>query len=394
MRMGRAVLALLTASCGWAQLPNLRPETVLLAEVRGRMLDLLANQPNYTCLETVERTRQAPGGGVQVEDTLRLEVALVDGKEMFAWPGARQFEDKDIRELVSTGMFGKGNYGIYTRMLFSGAGPEFEYRGEVTISGTLMARYDFKVHRSRSGYHLSVGTRDAVTGFHGSIYLDPGTAELRRLEVIADDIPEELGLTSTEDRVDYASVLIGDEEFLLPVESILQMASKDAISRNRVRFSGCRKFAGESSLIFDDPELQEIAEAPAIQEIELPVDALLTFEISSDLRLDRAAIGDAVTAVLRSDVKRGKEIVVKKGAIAKGRVILLDRSAGSYTLGMLFQELEWKGGRAAINAKFDGLGAMIFAGRPRIFVTPDGMMQIPAGSRSMRGETLFFRTVR
>jgi len=393
--MGRLAFLLVTVSCAWAQLPNLRPETTLLAEVREKMLDLLLNQPNYTCLETVERTRQAPGGGAQVDDTLRLEVALVDGKEMFAWPGAKQFEDKDIRELVSTGMFGNGNYGIYARMLFSASGgPDFEYRGEESVLGMRMFRYEFRVRAPRSGYHLSVSGHEAVVGFHGSMYLDPAKADLRRLEIFADDIPAELGLTSTEDRVDYARVLIGDEEFLLPVESVLRMASKDSISRNRVRFSGCRKFSGESSLIFDDAELVDVTEAPVVVEVALPADVSMTLELSSELRLDRAAVGDAVTAVLRSDVKRGKEKIVSKGAIAKGRVILLDRTVSSYTLVIQFQELEWKGGHAAVEARLEGLAGLTFAGRPRIFVTPDGMIQAPGSSRNMRGETLVYRTVR
>ncbi len=359
------------------------------------MLDLLLNQPNYTCLETVERTRQAPGGGAQVDDTLRLEVALVDGKEMFAWPGAKQFEDKDIRDLVSTGMFGNGNYGIYARMLFSASGgPDFEYRGEESVLGMRMLRYEFRVRAPRSGYHLSVSGREAVVGFHGSMYVDPAEADLRRLEIFADDIPAELGLTSTEDRVDYARVLIGDEAFLLPVESVLRMTSKDSISRNRVRFSGCRKFTGESSLIFDDAELVDVTEAPVVVEVALPANVSMTLELSNELRLDRAAVGDAVTAVLRSDMKRGKEKIVAKGAIAKGRVILLDRSAGSYTLGIQFQELEWKGGHATVNARLESLAGLTFAGRTRIVVTPDGMIQAPGSSRNMRGETLVYRTVR
>ena len=255
------------------------------------MLDLLLNQPNYTCLETVERTRQAPGGGAQVDDTLRLEVALVDGKEMIAWPGAKQFEDKDIRDLVSTGMFGNGNYGIYARMLFSASGgPDFEYRGEESVLGMRMLRYEFRVRAPLSG-------REAVVGFHGSMYVDPAEADLRRLEIFADDIPAELGLTSTEDRVDYARVLIGDEAFLLPVESVLRMTSKDSISRNRVRFSGCRKFTGESSLIFDDAELVDVTEAPVVVEVALPANVSMTLELSNELRLDRAAVGDAVTYV-------------------------------------------------------------------------------------------------
>ena len=392
--MGRLALLLVSVPSLWAQLPNLRPETTLLAEVREKMLNRLASQPDYTCLETVERTRQAPGGGAQVDDTLRLEVALVDGKEMFAWPGAKQFEDLDIRQLVSTGMFGNGNYAIYTRMLFSGSGPDFAYVGEALVEGTQTFQYDFRVRAPQSGYHLSVNGIDAITGFHGSLYLDPVKADLRRLEIFADDIPPELGLTSTEDRVDYAHIAIGEDEFLLPVQSTLRMAGKDSISQNHVRFSSCRKFTGESSLIFDDSDLVELNEAPVITEVELPPDVSLTLEISSDLRLDKAAVGDEVTAILRSDVKRGKEKVVAKGALAKGRVILLDRWTDSYTLGIQFHELEWKNGHAAIHAQFETLGGFALAGRPRILTMPDGTLRLPLSSRTLRGETLLYRTVR
>src|SRR5438477_6687873 len=81
-----------------------------LPRIRAQMAELLRGQPNYTCTETIERTRQTPANRAKVEDTLRLEVALVDGKEMFAWPGSKQFEDRDLSELISTGMFGNGNF--------------------------------------------------------------------------------------------------------------------------------------------------------------------------------------------------------------------------------------------------------------------------------------------
>ncbi len=395
MRMVRTLLTVVSVACAWAQVPNLRPETTLLAEVREKMIELLANQPNYTCLETVERTRQATGGRWQVDDTLRLEVAVVDSKEMFAWPGAKQFEDKSIRELVSTGMFGNGNYAIYARMLFSAAGPEFEYRGEAQAGGTRTLRYDFRVPVSRSGYHLAVGDNEAVAGFHGSIYLDPEKAQLRRLEVVAEDIPPALGLISATDRVDYAQVFISDEEYLLPVESELHMIAKDSDSRNLVRFSGCRKFAGESSLIFDDPEFKDAAvQAPAVVEVDLPADLRMTLEITSDLRLDTGAVGDAVNAVLRNDLKLGKDVLVKKGAVVKGRIVLLERSSGAYAFGLRFNEMEWKGGHAVVRALFDGMAAMMFVGRPKMILMDDGSLLIPSSTRNMRGETMFYRTVR
>src|SRR5580698_8518411 len=103
----------------------------LLDRVRRHMLDTLAQQPNYTCLETVQRSNRA---GKEKEfrllDTVRLEVALVNGKEMFAWPGSKQFEDADMRAFVPTGMFGNGDFGLYAKAVFGGQSTEFAYKGE------------------------------------------------------------------------------------------------------------------------------------------------------------------------------------------------------------------------------------------------------------------------
>ena len=138
---------------------------------------------------------------------------------MFAWPGSKQFEDRELRDLVATGMFGNGNFAIYARILFLSDVATFEDRGETQLGGRPAWRYDFRVSRSTSGHRLRVNKREAVVGFHGSFYADPVTLDVRRVEVVAEDIPADLGVTAAETTVDYGRLKIGDEAFLLPVES-------------------------------------------------------------------------------------------------------------------------------------------------------------------------------
>ena len=140
----------------------------LLPRIREKMTGVLLRQPNYTCTETVERTRQAVGSRATIEDTLRLEVALVDGKEMFAWPGSKQFEDHELGDLVATGMFGNGNFAIYARILFLSDVAVFEDRGETQLGGLPARRYDFRVSRSTGGHWLaSERARGAWSDFMG-----------------------------------------------------------------------------------------------------------------------------------------------------------------------------------------------------------------------------------
>src|ERR1700722_17188709 len=96
----RALLLALTAGLLAAQeapVTSVPAESVLLGRIRAHMDEVLRSAPNYTCVETMERTRRVgPARRFQMEDTLRLEVALVEGKEMFAWPGSKKFEHDDL----------------------------------------------------------------------------------------------------------------------------------------------------------------------------------------------------------------------------------------------------------------------------------------------------------
>ena len=181
-----------------------------------------------------------------------MEVALVDGKEMFAWPGSRKFEQTDLRSMVTTGTFGNGNFALHARAIFISPSPTFEYRGEWQLDGRTSLRRDYRVPLFLSGYQIRVAEKEATVGYHGSFYADPETLDVRHIQVIADDISVELGLAETTDTMDYGRLPIGDAEFLLPVSSQLTWRCVSG-SRNDVRLHTCRQFTGESVLSFGDP---------------------------------------------------------------------------------------------------------------------------------------------
>jgi len=360
-----------------------------LPRIREKMTEVLLGQPNYTCTETVERTRQVAGSRSRVEDTLRLEVALVEGREMFAWPGSKQFEDRELGDLVATGMFGNGNFGIYARILFLSDVAAFEDRGQTELGGRPAVRYDFRVSRLTSGHRLRVNDREAVVGFHGSFYADPMTLDVRRVEVVSEDIPAELNLLESETTVDYGRVLIGDEEFLLPVDSELMMAMPEVVNRNWVRFSSCRRFAGESTLSFDDPVLTEAAAPAAPAEVTIPAGLTLQLEMS-DLDLMQAAVGDPVQAILRADLKIRRQLLAPKGSVARGRIVQLDRYSNYFALKVDFQDLDWPGGHARLKLSFDGTA---FVTRLITRAQPGGEIIISRqAGPGLRGILMFWRT--
>jgi hypothetical protein len=214
-------------------------------------------------------------------------------------------------------------------MLFFGGGPALTNQRTDTIGGRRTVRFDFHVPRASSDFHLQNQGREDVAGFHGSFHVDAETLDLKQLEIVADDIPSELGLTEASDRVEYGRVKFGEEDFLLPVKSFSHLAGAEFSHRNHVRFSACRKFTGESTLIFIDPDLPDGRPAEVVvKEVELPLNAELQFLLTGNLDLSKGAVGDPVEAKLNADLKRGKQVLAPKGSVARGRILRLDRYQG------------------------------------------------------------------
>jgi hypothetical protein len=398
------MLGVLCGSALWLS-AQLAPDVALVARIRAHMLENLARQPNYTCVETVERSRRTGAARkFQLQDTLRLEVALVDGKEMFGWPGSKNFQDTDLRNMVTTGAIGNGNFASHARSIFSGNSATFQYRGEEPLGERAAARFDFKVPLLLSGFRLQVSDKGALVGYHGSFYADPQTLDLKRLEVIADDVPPEIGLSFASDRMDYARVSIGEGQFLLPAGSELTMNDlRGGQARNLVRFTNCRQFTGDSILSFGDPPpgpegAPEAPDAPA-QEIELPRALGMTLSLLDEINIGTSAIGDRVRARLDHDLKYKGQLLVPKGAVATGRVTRLEREDTLTVVGLEFSELESAGVHARLQLKLESLPGLD-AGAPRNRVVfrrdpgpGEGLVPLRSGrTRLARGLLMYWRT--
>lgn len=331
----------------------------LFGQVRSKMIANLSRLPNYTCLQTIERkVRRAPSRRYELVDMVRLEVALVNGKELFSWPGAGNFEDKEISQIVSGGAIGNGTFALHAKSIFQSRSARITYIGEVTKNNKAVLRWDYEVPKLLSGYTLRVGSREAIVGYHGSIWADPETLDLLRLEVEADNIPPELHMARAMDSVDYMRADIGGQNFLLPQSAELKMVDEgNSESVNVTRFTGCRQYTGESVLVFSDPAPDAGTPAAAPKAIEVPGGLLLEVALETPIASATSATGDPVTAVLRKTVKKSGAVIAPKGALLHGRITTLRRENGPrsayYIVGLEFFEVEFPGAKGATRMELD-----------------------------------------
>jgi hypothetical protein len=336
-------MRLLAVLCLAALGINAQTPATELDRIRAHMMQTLASQPNYTCLETVDRTRKEKNArAYQPVDTLRMEVGLVNGKEMFGWPGAKQFEDRDIREFIPTGMFGTGDFALHARSVFGTNAPTFELGGKSSLAGYQSVRYDFKVKRVQSGFRARVGDVTLTVGYHGSFDADLQSLDVRRLEIIADDIPVQLKMSAISDIMEFKTVPIGNGDFLLPAESEeIMVDSAGVATRNRLEFTSCRQFTGQSKVSFDEPA-PSASDAPKPTEaapVKLPPGLALQLRFMNEIDLDYAAIGDEIEAELAQDVKSKGAVILPKGAMASGRISRIERHLDFNVIGVTFFEV-------------------------------------------------------
>src|SRR5579871_6457249 len=127
------------------------PDPEIITRFREKVRSDMARVLNYTCLETVERFhRDMPAHVFKPVDTVRLEVSVVGGKELFAWPGSRQFDDREVTAVVSGGAIGSGIFGTFAKNLFITQNPIFYCSQRDKMDGRNAIRCDYGLNVAES----------------------------------------------------------------------------------------------------------------------------------------------------------------------------------------------------------------------------------------------------
>ncbi|HTQ56021.1 MAG TPA: VWA domain-containing protein [Bryobacteraceae bacterium] len=234
-----------------------------MARFKEKIRQDLRDIPNYTCLETIERTRRATLSPEFLPvDIVRLEVSSVAGKELFALPG-RQFQDRSAAALVTHGAIASGMFASFARDLFAEDKGTLKRKGVEKVAGRAAIRYDFRLTRERSGFKLQVGNYWEIVAARGSFWFDPVSLDLLRLEVHGADIPFNLHIDDAVVRTDYSRTHIGASDALLPQRSEMTMTYISGVAnRDTIGFSQCRAYQSESRISFDTPPAVPRAEVP------------------------------------------------------------------------------------------------------------------------------------
>src|SRR5579883_3180472 len=354
--MSRRFLAVLLAAAplaAWVQGPagamadtsadaraGLPEGTLLLARIKRHVAEEMARLPDYTCLETAERYVKAPAERVlRALDTLRLEVLDSGDKELYARPGARGFQRDHPGSFTDTGLTGTGMFSLYLRNLLVYGNGICRYRGEEQLNGRPAARYDFRVPLLGSGMTISLESASAVVASKGAFWVDPGSLDLLRLAVEADEIPPGLPLASSTWTIDYARMRLPQAAEI----NLRETNGREA--RNVIDFTHCQEFHAESAIRFEDT-----APATALPPSEVPAE-LLPAGLSVAIALAAPVsstdpVGAEIEGRIAGNVLLKGRTVLGEGAIVRGRIRRFEPASGAAARSMLvleFTEIEAAG---------------------------------------------------
>jgi hypothetical protein len=189
-------------------------------------------------------------------DVVSMNVVYENGKEDYRDIAVNGKPKKSLDE--TGGAWSTGEFGTVLIDLFSPAtAADFKYQRESRVNGIGTRLYDFSVAREHSHWSIHMGSQSFNPPYKGSVWIDPKTGRVMRIEMQAYGFPASFPADHVESATDYQYIRLGDaKQYLLPVnaETLTCQRGSDMCSRNTIDFRNYHKYTGESTITFQPPK--------------------------------------------------------------------------------------------------------------------------------------------
>lgn len=229
----------------------------LLERARDAAFDFDKTLPNFICDQLVSRYESKTlKPQWKLRDRVQLELVYVTGKEDYR---NIRINGKPLKKgsPEESGSWSTGDFGSTLVSLFGSTMPaDFRFRGASQAAGMAAQVYDFSVPQPRSHWTIRYGTA-IRPAFQGSVWIDPESARVLRIEMSSRRLPSTYEIDSVEMTVDYGWVSLSGKSFLLPVrsENLACVRGTFNCMKNEIEFRNYRKFEVESQVLQVESEI-------------------------------------------------------------------------------------------------------------------------------------------
>jgi hypothetical protein len=227
------------------------PAESLIDRAREAAFQFSQKLPNFVCQEFMSRFSQRGREEKMPLDLVSAEIIYEDGQETYRNVKIdNRPTNKPLQEI--DGSWSTGEFATMLLELFHpDTHAQFRSGGASTISGFSAQVYDFQVQSENSRWMLHAGSQSLTAAYVGSVWVDPNTARVLRIEMQARNLASDFPMATVETAVDYSNVRLGETSYLLPVHAEALGCERDTsyCSHNIIDFRNYHEFKSEIKIL-------------------------------------------------------------------------------------------------------------------------------------------------
>lgn len=241
--------------------PDAIEQKAILAAITENALSYTNGLPNFICMQVTRRYMDRAGGdNFRLTDTIAERLSYFEHKEDYKVISVNGAPVTNRKHEQLGGATSSGEFGS---MLFEVFSPEsqteFQWERWGKLRDHIMHVFSFRVRLENSKYNITAGDvkRTVTVGYHGMVFADRDSHAVMRITMEADDIPADFPIRSASEVLDYDSVGISGQKFILPLKVEMRMRDGRESMKNEAEFRLYNKFGADTSIQFGDvPEPQ------------------------------------------------------------------------------------------------------------------------------------------
>ena len=237
--------------------PNSEDQAKIIDEARDYAINYTKQLPNFICVQVTRRDYDPTGSGNNWyhSDTItaRLSYNGFENYEVILHNN-QPVTNANMRQFGGT--TSEGEFGSMMKEIFE---PEshtdfsWDHWGKLRGRKTYVFAYD--VQQQYSKYHVEADDKLAIVpAYRGLVYIDEDTKMVVKVVMTPYDMPVTFPIHDITSSLDYDLETIGDQQYMLPLKSVLTSKRDRQMSKNDIEFRLYRKFGTESSIKFETPD--------------------------------------------------------------------------------------------------------------------------------------------
>lgn len=235
--------------------PSSEEQAAILDAVRQYALEYSEKLPDFVCHETMT-TYAAPrreGAGWSKVSDIDSSLTYFKKKEGYR-PIMKDGKLTSLEYEKLKGSKSVGDFGTMLRGIFEPASQtRFEWRTWSAWDGQPAMDFSYRVAQDHSNYQITVEDNRSVTpGYSGYFVIDAKTHVIRKLTLVAEDLPHDFPVQSAESTLQYKDQDLSGHTFLLPSDFEAVMSGPEGRDKIEKHFSIYRKYTADSEVTFGD----------------------------------------------------------------------------------------------------------------------------------------------